>query len=126
MIGTLSKHWAEDQGYTDALMLDYRATVVEATGANFFMVVDGVLITPPPDCFLNGITRQTLIQLAKEHGIPLEEKIILPEDLKKADEIFLTGTAAEVTAVGKIDDLEYTVGPITRKLRDAYETLVRS
>jgi branched-chain amino acid aminotransferase len=126
MIGTLSKHWAEDQGYTDALMLDYRGNVVEATGANFFMVVDGVLITPPPDCFLNGITRQTLIQLAKEHGIPLEEKIILPEDLKKADEIFLTGTAAEVTAVGKIDDLEYTVGPITRKLRDAYETLVRS
>jgi branched-chain amino acid aminotransferase len=126
MIGTLSKHWAEDQGYTDALMLDYRGNVVEATGANFFMVVDGVLITPPPDCFLNGITRQTLIQLAKEHGIPLEEKIILPEDLKKADEIFLTGTAAEVTAVGKIDDLEFTVGPITRKLRDAYETLVRS
>lgn len=126
MIGTMSKHWAEDKGYTDALMLDYRGNVVEATGANFFMVKDGTLITPPPDCFLNGITRQAIIELAHEHNVPFEERMITPDELPSAQEIFITGTAAEVTAVGKIDDVTFTVGPITRKLRDAYETLVRA
>jgi branched-chain amino acid aminotransferase len=123
---TMSKHAAEHAGYTDALMLDYRGLVAEATGANLFMVKDGQIKTPIPDCFLNGLTRQTVIQLAKDIGLPLEETRITPEELKNADEVFLTGTAAEVTAVGKIDDAEYKVGPVTRQLRDAYESLVRS
>ncbi len=123
---TMSKHAAELAGFTDALMLDYRGLVAEATGANLFMVKDGKIKTPVPDCFLNGLTRQTVITLAKELGIPLEETQIKPEELLKADEVFLTGTAAEVTAVGKIDDTTFKVGPITRQLRDAYESLVRS
>jgi branched-chain amino acid aminotransferase len=107
-------------------MLDYRGLVAEATGANIFVIKDGAIKTPDPDCFLNGLTRQTLIKLAAQHDIPLEVCQITPEELKQADEVFLTGTAAEVTAVGKIDDTEYTVGPITRKLREVYEALVRS
>jgi branched-chain amino acid aminotransferase len=122
---TMSKHAAEADGYTDALMLDYRGLVAEATGANIFIVQDGILKTPVPDCFLNGLTRQTLISLAKENGIEVVETQIKPEELKTAQEVFLTGTAAEVTAVGKIDDIEYSVGPVTRQLREAYETLVR-
>lgn len=123
---TMSKHAAEANGYTDALMLDYRGLVAEATGANLFMVKDGQIKTPIPDCFLNGLTRQTVIQLAKDLGLPIEETRIKPEDLAQADEVFLTGTAAEVTAVGKIDDTVYKVGPVTRQLRDAYESLVRT
>lgn len=122
---TMSKHAAEANGYTDALMLDYRGYVAEATGANLFMVKDGQIKTPIPDCFLNGLTRQTVIALAKQLGLPLEETHIKPDELHKADEVFLTGTAAEVTAVGKIDDTLYKVGPVTRQLRDAYESLVR-
>lgn len=122
---TMSKHAAEHNGYTDALMLDYRGLVAEATGANLFMVKDGQIKTPIPDCFLNGLTRQTVIQLARDLGLPIEETRIKPEELAKADEVFLTGTAAEVTAVGKIDDVTYKVGPVTRQLRDAYESLVR-
>lgn len=124
MIATLSKHRVEDEGYDDALFLDHRGFVAEATGANLFAVKNGKIITPTPDCFLNGITRQTLIVLAKEHGISVDERHITPDELGSFDEIFLTGTAAEVTAVGLIDDHKYTVGPITRTLRDAYETLV--
>jgi branched-chain amino acid aminotransferase len=122
---TMSKHAAEHNGYNDALMLDYRGLVAEATGANLFMVKDGQIKTPIPDCFLNGLTRQTVIQLAKDLGLPIEEARIKPEELAGADEVFLTGTAAEVTAVGKIDDATYKVGPATRQLRDAYESLVR-
>lgn len=123
MICTLSKHEAEAAGYDDALMLDYRGYVSEGTGANFFLIKDGILNTPTPDCFLNGITRQTVMQLAKDRGIEVVERFIKPEELKTADEIFVTGTAAEVTAVGKIDDLTFTVGPVTRQLRDDYENL---
>ena len=123
---TMSKHAAEANGYTDALMLDYRGLVAEATGANIFMIKDGKIKTPNPDCFLNGLTRQTLIKLAAEQNIPLEVCQITPEELHAADEIFVTGTAAEVTAVGKIDNTEFTVGPITRSLRDAYEARVRT
>ena len=125
MINTLSKHQAEDEGYTDALMLDYRGYAVEATGANLFCIKGGVIYTPKPDCFLNGITRQTTIELAKELGYKLVEDFITVEFLKSADEVFITGTAAEVSAVGKIDTTIYTVGPVTRSLRDAYENLVR-
>lgn len=125
MINTMSKHAVEDDGFDDALMLDYRGNVAEASAANFFAVKDGTLITPEPDCFLNGITRQTVIELATEHDIPLEIRFIKPEELGEFDEVFVTGTAAEVTAVGQIDDHKYTVGPITKKLRGAYEELVR-
>jgi branched-chain amino acid aminotransferase len=125
MICTMSKHDAEKAGYDDALMLDWRGYVVEGTGANFFMITqDNVINTPPPDCFLNGITRQTVIQLAKDRGYKIVERHVQPEELKNAHEIFVTGTAAEVTPVGKIDDLEYEVGEITKVLRGDYEKLV--
>ena len=122
---TMSKHSAEAAGYTDALMLDYRGLVAELTGANIFMVKDGAIKTPNPDCFLDGLTRQTVIKLAQEHRINVDVCQIKPEELLTADEIFVTGTAAEITAIGKIDDTNFTVGPITRKLREAYEALVR-
>ena len=122
---TMSKHAAEADGFTDALMLDYRGLVAECTGANIFMVKDGQIKTPNPDCFLNGLTRQTVIKLAEKLKIPLEVCQIKPEELHAADEVFVTGTAAEITAIGKIDGTEFAVGPITRQLRDAYEALVR-
>jgi branched-chain amino acid aminotransferase len=125
MICTISKHEAEAQGAQDAMMLDHNGNVAEATGANFFMVKEGRLHTPPPDSFLNGITRQTVMELAKKRGIEVVEKVFAPEELKTADEVFLTGTAAEVTAVGQIGDLTFTVGNITRTLRDDYERLVK-
>ena len=125
MICTMSKHDAENSGYDDALMLDWRGNVVEGTGANFFMITqDNIINTPPPDCFLNGITRQTVIQLAKDRHYRIIERHIQPEELKNAKEIFIPGTAAEVTPVGKIDDLKYEVGEITKVLREDYENLV--
>ncbi len=126
MINTMSKHAVEDDGFDDALMLDYRGYVAEASAANLFAIKDGVLITPEPDCFLNGITRQTVLQIAKDMNIPIEIRHIKVEELGDFQEIFLTGTAAEVTAVGQIDNHHYTVGEITKKLRAAYEELVRS
>lgn len=126
MICTLSKHEAENAGYTDSLMLDYRGRVAELTGANFFMVKNGEIHTPEADCFLNGITRRTIIDIARESGIKVTERAIMPDELKAIDECFATGTAAEVTAIGKIDDIEYKVGPVTRLIREKYETLVRT
>lgn len=126
MIGSLSKDQSMRDGYHDALMLDYRGYVAESTGANLFMVKDGKLFTAIADCFLNGITRRTVIQLAKDNGIEVTEKHILPAELMEADEIFLTGTAAEVTPVGKIDNTDFQVGDITRKLMTAYTELVNS
>ncbi len=123
---TMSKHAAEADGYTDALMLDYRGLVAELTGANLFMIKDGKIKTPNPDCFLDGLTRQTVIKLAAKEGFDLDVCQISVDELMEADEVFATGTAAEVTAIGKIDDTEFKVGPITRQLRDAYEALVRS
>ncbi len=125
MICTLSKHEAERAGYDDALMLDWRGQVAEGTGANIFLIKDGKIHTPIADCFLNGITRQTVIELAKNRGIEVEERAIMPDELQSFDEVFITGTAAEVTAVGKIDDIKYTVGSITQQLREDYENLVR-
>jgi branched-chain amino acid aminotransferase len=125
MICTLSKHKAEAEGFQDALMLDWRGQVAEATGANVFMAKDGVLHTPTPDCFLDGITRRTVIDLARKAGVKVVERAILPDELKDADEMFLTGTAAEVTPIGEIDGLHFQVGPITRKLVDAYAAEVR-
>lgn len=125
MICTISKHAAEAEGCNDALMLDYRGHVAELTSANLFMVKDGTLHTPTPDCFLNGITRQTVIQMAEDMGLKVHVRTILPEELKTGDEFFATGTAAEITPIGKIDGIEYKVGPITRKIREAYSALVR-
>ena len=126
MICTLSKHAAEGQGCHDALVLDYRGLVAEATGANLFMVVEGKLHTPLPDCFLNGITRQTVIELAKARGIEVIERHIRPEELASAQEIFLTGTAAEITPVGQIDTLTFTPGRITTLLTDDYTAATTS
>jgi len=125
MICTLSKHEAEAEGYDDALMLDWRGQIAEATGANIFMVMgDGKLHTPIPDCFLNGITRKTVIELAKKRGIHITERVIMPEELANATEVFLTGTAAEVTPVGEIDGYKFTVGEITKWLIDDYDRVV--
>ena len=125
MICTLSKHAAERKGYTDALMLDYRGYVAEATGANvFFLMDDGKLHTPEADCFLNGITRRTVIDLAKKEGLEVVERHIQPEEMAKARECFLTGTAAEVTPVSQIGDYSFTPGNVTRNLVQAYEDLV--
>ena len=126
MICTMSKHAAEDQGFHDALMLDWRGLVAEATGANIFLAIGGRLHTPQPDCFLDGITRRTVIDLARRRGIEVVERQIRPEELADADEIFLTGTAAEVTPVGRIDDLTVTPGRLTEQLSDDYAALVRA
>jgi branched-chain amino acid aminotransferase len=126
MICTMSKHDAENSGYADSLMLDYRGRVAELTGANFFMVKNGEIHTPDPDCFLDGLTRRTVIALAKKNGIRIFERTIMPEELKNADECFATGTAAEVTPIGGIDDMTFKVGPVTRLLREQYEKLVRT
>ena len=105
MICTISKHEAENAGYNDALMLDYRGYLAEATGANLFLVMkNGELHTPTPDCFLNGITRQTIIKLAKDRGIKVVERHIKPEELSDAKDVFITGSAAEITRVGAIED----------------------
>jgi len=126
MICTLSKHEAEDLGFDDALMLDYRGQIAEATGANIFMVMgDGKLHTPISDCFLDGITRRTVIDLADKRGIEIIERAILPDELDNATEIFLTGTAAEVTPVGQIDERTFTVGDISRWMMEDYDQLVR-
>ncbi len=124
MICTLSKHAAEAEGYQDALMLDWRGQLAEATGANLFLVIDGVLHTPTPDCFLNGITRKTVIELAKRRGIQVVERAIMPDELAKAQEVFLTGSAAEITPVGEIDTYRFTPGDVTRKLIADFDALI--
>lgn len=126
MIATLSKNHAERAGAQDALMLDHEGNVAEATSANIFMIKDKVVITPIADRFLNGITRQTVLQLAKDKGYETMEKRIRPEELMQADEIFLTGTAAEITPVGKINEHKFEVGAVIKDLRSAYSDLVHS
>ena len=125
MICTLSKHSAEAAGFDDALMMDWRGQLAETTGANVFLVIDGVLHTPTPDCFLDGITRRSVMGLARKRGYEIVERVIMPDEIKQADEIFVTGTAAEVTPVGQIDSMNFTVGPITQVLMEDYEALVR-
>jgi len=124
MIGTLSKHDAEAAGYSDSIMLDWQGNLAEATGANMFLVIDGEIHTPIPDCFLDGITRRTVIDLAKKRGFTVIERKIKPEELAKAQEVFLTGTAAEVTPVGEIGEYRFTPGPITAALIADYDALV--
>jgi branched-chain amino acid aminotransferase len=125
MICTLSKHAAEDAGFQDALMMDWRGQIAEATGANVFFVRDGVLHTPTPDCFLNGFTRQTVIALAKQRGIEVVERAIFPNELATFSECFLTGSAAEVTPVNEIAGLKFKPAAITEQLLNDYSGLVR-
>ncbi len=125
MICTMSKHQAEREGFEDALMLDWRGYIAEATGANIFLVMDGKLHTPTPECILDGITRRTVMQLAKDDGIEVIERHITPDELAKAQEVFLTGTAAEITPVGQIDDHRFKVGEISLRLMKEYGELVR-
>ena len=126
MICTMSKHKAEAKGCSDALFMDYRGYVAEATGANVFFVKDGEVHTPIPDAILNGITRQTVIQMLKDKGITVHERHIMPEELADFEQCWLTGTAAEVTPVGQIGDYTFQVGDITREIAGDYEKLVRS
>lgn len=124
MICTLSKHRAEDRGYDDALMFDWRGQVAEATGANAFFVKDGALHTPTPDCFLDGITRRTVMGLARERGIEVVERTIWPEELESFEQMFLTGSAAEVTLVSSAGPWNFEVGELSRQLAADYDDLV--
>ena len=126
MICTLSKHAAEAKGCSDAMMFDYRGYVAEATGANIFFVKDGEVHTPMADCFLNGITRQTVIGMLADRQIKVHERHIMPEELESFEQCWLTGTAAEVTPVGQIGDYNFEVGELTRNISEGYEKLVRS
>ncbi len=126
MICTTSKHAAEAKGCSDALFMDYRNYVAEATGANIFFVKDGEVHTPMPDCFLNGITRQTVIGMLEEKQIKVHERHIMPEELESFEQCWLTGTAAEVTPVGQIGDYNFEVGAMTRDISQSYEELVRA
>jgi branched-chain amino acid aminotransferase len=125
MICTISKHAAEKDGYTDAMMLDYRGYIAESTGSNVFFVKDGAIHTPLPDCFLNGITRQTVIKLARSQGVEVIERHIMPEELGDFSECFVTGTAAEVVPVGQIGEFAFTPGKLSLGLAEAYAKLVR-
>ncbi|NMG40207.1 branched-chain amino acid aminotransferase [Chelativorans sp. ZYF759] len=125
MICTMSKHAAEAKGYADALMLDWRGHVAEATGANVFFVKEGRLHTPTPDCFLDGITRRTAIDLAKRRGIEVVERTILPEEMEGFEQCFLTGTAAEVTPVSEIGPYRFEVGELTTTLMNDYSAEVQ-
>ncbi len=124
MICTLSKHAAEAEGFDDALMLDWRGQIAEATGANIFFGIDGELHTPKPDCFLDGITRRAVIALAKARQLKVVERAMMPGELSRAQEVFVTGTAAEVTPVTQIAEHKFPVGPITRQLMGDYDKLV--
>jgi len=125
MICTVSKHAAEKAGYADALMLDWRGYVAEATGANIFLVRDGVIHTPEPDCFLDGITRRSVIAIAKSKGLEVIQRHIPADELSTFSEVFICGTAAEVTPVAEIAQHRYTPGPISLGLMDDYARMVR-
>jgi branched-chain amino acid aminotransferase len=125
MICTLSKHAAERKGYADAMMLDWRGQVAECTGANIFFVKNGELHTPTPDCFLDGITRRTLIDLARRRQIKVVERAIMPDELSGFEQCFIVGTAAEVTPVGEIGPWKFEVGDIVKNLRSDYLTEVQ-
>ena len=125
MICTISKHKAEKKGYADAMMLDWQGRVAECTGANIFFTRDGAIHTPIADCFLNGITRQTVIALAKDQGFEIIERRIMPEELSTFNECFIVGSAAEVTPVAEIGPYKFTPGNISRTLMDAYTNAIR-
>jgi branched-chain amino acid aminotransferase len=125
MICTISKHAAEKDGYTDAMMLDWRGYIAESTGSNVFFVQDGVIHTPTPDCFLDGITRQSVIRLARSKGFEVVERHIRPEELANFSECFVTGTAAEVTPVSQIGEYNFRPGNLSLSLMDDYAKMVR-
>jgi branched-chain amino acid aminotransferase len=125
MICTVSKHKAERKGYADALMLDWQGRIAECTGANIFFIENGKIHTPIADCFLDGITRRTVIALAKKRGIPVIERRIMPEEMTNFSECFITGSAAEVTPVGEIAQWKFTPGAITAQLMDDYTAEVQ-
>jgi branched-chain amino acid aminotransferase len=124
MIGTMSKEAAMDQGADDAMMLDWKGDLAEATGANAFFVMDGEVHTPKPTCFLDGITRRTVMSLAEKRQMKVVERVIHPDELAKATEVFLAGTAAEVTPVRRIGERDFTPGAITETLMKDYDALV--
>ena len=124
MICTLSRHSAQAKGFDDALMFDWRGRVAEGTGANVFFVKDGALHTPTPDCFLDGITRRTVMDLARRRGIAVHERAIWPEELESFEQMFLTGTAAEVSPVQSAGPLSFEVGDLTLQMRSDYLDLV--
>ncbi|RYG91240.1 branched-chain amino acid aminotransferase [Loktanella sp. IMCC34160] len=126
MICTMSKHAAEAKGCSDAMFMDYRGYVAEATGANVFFVKDGEVHTPLADAFLNGITRQTIIAMLRDKGITVHERHIMPEEMEGFEQCWLTGTAAEVTPVGQIGNYTFEVGALTRDVAESYEKLVRA
>lgn len=126
MICTTSKHAAEAKGCSDALFMDYRGYVAEATGANIFFVKDGEVHTPKADCFLNGLTRQTVIGMLMDRQIKVHERFIMPEELETFEQCWLTGTAAEVTPVAQIGDYTFEVGQLARDIVEAYDALVRA
>ncbi|MEJ6586846.1 MAG: branched-chain amino acid aminotransferase [Pelagibacterales bacterium] len=128
VICTMSKSFAEQKGYHDALMLDYRGYVAEGTGANIFFIKDNDVHTPIPDCFLNGITRQTVIEMLSSQGFNIIERHIMPDEISNYDEAFLTGTAAEITPLQSIDDIKFKTGDETKtfKFMQDYHNLVRS
>ena len=125
MICTISKHKAEKKGYADAMMLDWQGRVAECTGANIFFIKDGTIHTPIADCFLNGLTRQTVIALAKAQGMEVIEKRIMPEELATFNECFIVGSAAEVTPVSEVGPYKFKPGNMSRTLMDAYTNAVR-
>lgn len=125
MICTLEKHRAEAAGYADALMYDWRGRIAEATGANIFFVKDGVIHTPEPDCFLDGITRRTVMDLARKRGYELVERAIMPDEMDGFEQCFITGTAAEVTPVSEIGPHRFQTGDITETLLNDYMALVQ-
>jgi len=125
MICTMSKHAAEAKGCSDALMMDYRGYVAEATGANIFFTQNGTVHTPKPDCFLDGITRRTVIGMMREKGIEVIERHIEPAEMEGFEQCWLTGTAAEVTPVGEIGPYRFEVGALAREAAESYERLVR-
>jgi branched-chain amino acid aminotransferase len=124
MICTLARHSAQAKGYDDAMMLDWRGQVAEATGANAFFVREGAIHTPTPDCFLNGITRQTVMDLARRRGIPVIERAIWPEELESFEQMFITGSAVEVAPVASAGPWNFEVGDLTLQLRSDYLDLV--
>ena len=126
MICTLSKHAAEAEGYDDALMLDWRGQIAEATGANVFLAINGELHTPTPDCFLDGITRRTVMGLARARQIKVVERAIMPDELGRAQEVFLTGTAAEVTPVREIGPYKFTPGHICKQMLEDFDKVTRA
>jgi len=126
MICTMSKHAAEAKGCSDAMMFDYRGYVAEATGANIFFVKNGEVHTPDPDCFLNGLTRQTVIAMLRDRGVKVVERHIMPEELEGFEQCWLTGTAAEVTPVARIGDYNFEVGALAHDVAESYEKLVRA